>query len=76
MPEKIVYEPALVECVGPEHHRFTTAGDVKQLAHYVAGHDVPIGFTIPNQSLVDVRCPECGHQVEAVTGEGGWAVRP
>jgi hypothetical protein len=76
MPEEIVYEPALVKCEGPEHHRFTTAEDVMQLAHYVAGHDEPIGLTIPNESLVDVRCPECGHQVEAVTDERGFAVRP
>jgi hypothetical protein len=51
MPEEIVYEPALVECVGPEHHRFTTAEDVKQLAHYVAGHDAPIGFYYPKRVL-------------------------
>jgi hypothetical protein len=59
-----------------EQDRFTTAEDVMQLAHYVAGHDAPIGLTIPNESLVDVRCLECGHQVEAVTDEQGWAMRP
>ena len=76
MPEEIVYEPALVKCVGPEHHRFTTREDVEQLAHYVAPQNTFVGFTIPNESLVDVRCPECGHQVEAVTDERGFAVRP
>ena len=76
MPEEIVYEPALVKCEGPEHHRFTTAGDVEQLAHYVANRNTLVGFTIPNEALVDVRCRECGAQVEAVTNERGFAVRP
>lgn len=76
MPEKIVFQPAWVRCLGPEHHHFTTAEDAKQLAHYVANRNEPIGFTIPNEALVDVRCRECGHQVEAVTDERGFAVRP
>jgi predicted RNA-binding Zn-ribbon protein involved in translation (DUF1610 family) len=76
MPEEIVFQPAWVRCLGPEHHHFTTAEDVEQLAHYVANRNEPVGFTIPNEALVDVRCPECGHQVEAVTDERGFAVRP
>jgi hypothetical protein len=76
MPEKIVFQPAWVRCLGPKHHHFTTAEDVEQLAHYVAGQNAPIGFTIPQWSLKDVRCPECGHQVEEVKDERGWAVRP
>ena len=76
MREKVVYEPALVKCEGPEHHRFTTEERVRQKAHYVANHDAPIGLTSPHGSLDKVRCPKCGHQVEAVTDEQGWNVRP
>ena len=76
MPEKIVFQPAWVRCLGPEHHHFTTAEDVEQLAHYVAGQNAPLGFTIPHGSLDKVRCHKCGHQVEAVTDERGFAVRP
>jgi hypothetical protein len=77
MPEEeFVWQPALVKCEGPEHHRFTTAEDVMQQAHYVAPGNVFVGFTVPNESLVDVRCPWCGHQVEAVTDERGFAARP
>jgi hypothetical protein len=76
MPEKIVFQPAWVRCTGPERHHFTTAEDVKQLAHYVAGQNAPLGFTIPHGSLDKVRCPECGHQVEEVKDEQGWAARP
>jgi hypothetical protein len=76
MPEEIVYEPAWVRCLGPEHHHFTTSEDVEQLAHYVAPGNEFVGFSIPNESLVDVRCPKCGHQVEPVTDEQGWAARP
>jgi hypothetical protein len=75
MPEEIVYAPALVRCLGPEHHHFTTATDVRQLAHYVANREF-VGFTVPNRALVDVRCPGCSYQVEAVTDERGFAVRP
>ena len=76
MPEEIVFQPAWVRCLGPEHHHFTTAEDVEQLAHYVANRNEPVGFTIPNEALVDVRCRECGAQIEAVTDERGFAVRP
>jgi hypothetical protein len=76
MPKEIVFEPAWVRCLGPERHHFTTAEPVEQLAHYVVGQNAPIGFTIPQRSLQDVRCPECDHQVEAVTDEQGWNVRP
>jgi hypothetical protein len=76
MPEDIVYKPALVKCLGPEPHQFTTPEDVKQLAHYVANPTGFVGFTVSNESLADVRCPRCGHQVEAVTDARGFAVRP
>jgi hypothetical protein len=75
MPEEIAYERAWVRCIGPERHEFATAEDVKQLAHYVAPREF-VGFTIPNGSLDRVRCPDCGHRVEAVTDERGFAVRP
>ena len=75
MPEEIVYQPAWVRCKGPEHHHFTTPGDVRQLAHYVANREF-VGFTIPHGSLDKVRCPTCRHQVEEVTDERGFAVRP
>ena len=39
MPEKIVFQPAWVRCTGPQRHHFTTAEDVKQLAHYVANRN-------------------------------------
>jgi hypothetical protein len=70
-----VYQPALVECVGPEHHRFTTAEDVRQIEHTVAQYDVAF-YSIPHGSLDKVRCRECGHQVEPVLDEQGWALRP
>ena len=76
MPKEVVFQPAKVRCIGPERHCFTTAENVRQLAQYVASGNEFVGFSIPNESLVDVRCPESGHQVEAVTDEQGWAVRP
>jgi hypothetical protein len=75
MSKKIVFQPAWVRCLGPEHHHFTTAEDVKQLAQYVAGHEF-VGFTIPHGSLDKVRCPKCDHQVEEVRDAQGFAVRP
>ena len=76
MPKEVVFQPAKVRCIGPERHCFTTAEHVRQLAQYVAPGNEFVGFSIPNESLVDVRCPKCGHQVEPVTDEQGWAVRP
>jgi hypothetical protein len=76
MPEEIVWQRAWVRCLGPEHHHFTTAEDVMQQAHYVAPGNQFVGFSIPHGSLDKVRCPTCGHQVELVTNEQGFAVRP
>jgi hypothetical protein len=76
MAREIVYQPAWVRCVGPEHHHFATQEDVKQLALYVSPGNVFAGLTVPNESLVSVRCPKCRYQVEAVTDERGFAVTP
>jgi hypothetical protein len=76
MPEEIVYEPAWVRCLGPERHCFTTEEDVEQLAQYVVPGNKFVGFSIPHGSLDKVRCRECGHQVEEVRDEQGWAARP
>jgi len=75
MPTEIVWRPAWVRCLGPERHCFTTEEDVKQLAQYVAPGNQFVGFSIPHGSLDKVRCPTCGHQVEPVTNEQGFAVK-
>jgi hypothetical protein len=74
MPDTYVWRTARVRCIGPEHHLFTTKEDVKHKAHYVADQDAPIGCTIPQGSLVKVRCPACNHQVEEVTNAQGFTV--
>jgi hypothetical protein len=74
MSDEDVWRTARVRCIGPEHHEFTTEEDVKHKAHYVAGEDEPIGCTIPQGSLDNVRCRECGHQVEEVRNAQGFTV--